>query len=269
MGSDVTYSGIKIGRVEALAVAPENVSVIEVGISVAAGTPIAVDSKASLGSQGITGMKYIDISRGSEKVALRLPGDLIPPGDSMLDALSERAASIGEKLEELLVHLQNMTGTKAQARVQDILDTTAGILTDNRANIAAIVANGRKTSEELALLAQSGRVVMANANQMVLDLSAVTSEMRRTIGPKGQCRKISRFQRHRPRRRLRFARRAPTPRPRCSWRVRNWPRRGGCPRLGNNSMAATACGSIGATTRSTSRTRPRCRRAWVPSSCRR
>ena len=186
VGSDVTYSGLKIGRVESLAVASDDVATIAVGISVARGTPIARDSRASLGSQGITGMKFVDISRGSGNAGVRRPGELIPPGDSFLDSLSERAASIGEKLDDLLVHMQAMTGQKAQASVQQILDQSAGILTDNRANIAAIIENARKTSEELAILAHSGAALMAHADALVSDLSAVTAELKLSAGPRGE-----------------------------------------------------------------------------------
>ncbi len=186
VGSDVTYSGLKIGRVETLQVASDDVSVIAVGISVSAGTPIAVDSKASLGSQGITGMKYIDISRGSAKLALRVPGKLIPAGESLLDSLSERAESIGVKLDDLLVNLQAMTGGKAQRSVQQILDQAAGLITDNRANIAAIIANARKTSEELQTLAGTGNQVMVHVDRALTDLDAVTAELRRSLAPHGE-----------------------------------------------------------------------------------
>lgn len=186
VGSDVTYSGIKIGRVETLGVAENDVSTIAVTVSVTHGTPIAVDSKASLGSQGITGMKYVDISRGSDKVALRKPGDLIPAGDSLLDSLSERAASIGEKLDDLLVHMKAMTGPKAQASVQQILDESAGLLTDNRENIAAIIANARRTSEDLAALAHNGAQVMAHADELVLSLTETAGELRKNVGPRSE-----------------------------------------------------------------------------------
>lgn len=186
VGSDVTYSGIKIGRVETLAVAPDNVSVIAVGISVTHGTPIAEDSKASLGSQGITGMKYIDISRGSERVRVRRPGELIPPGESMMDELTARAASIGDKLETLLVHLQAMTGADAQESMQKILQQTAGLVADNRPTITAILSNGQKASEELATLVHSVNTVVLHADKVVTELDAVAVELRKTVGPKGE-----------------------------------------------------------------------------------
>lgn len=183
VGSDVTYSGIKIGRVERLAVASDDVSVIAVGISVTAGTPIATDSKASLGSQGITGMKFIDISRGSPKVPLRKPGDEIPAGDSLLDSLSERALSMGDKLDTLLSNLQGMTGPDARGSVTQILRETAALLTDNRSNITAILDNVRIASEELAHMTRSGNQLLLRADRLLVDLSGATAELRRSVAP--------------------------------------------------------------------------------------
>lgn len=183
VGSDVTYSGIKIGRVERLAVAGDDVSVIAVTISVTGGTPIAVDSKASLGSQGITGMKYIDISRGSPKVPLRKPGAELPAGDSLLDSLSERASSIGEKLDALLSNLQGMTGPESRSSAATILRETAALLADNRSNITAIIDNVRIASEELALTARSANQLLLRADRLLVDLGGATAELRRAVAP--------------------------------------------------------------------------------------
>ena len=192
IGSDVTYSGIKIGRVDKLGVAPDDVSVILVGVSLQHGTPIAVDSKASLGSQGITGMKYIDISRGSAKVALRKPGDTIPAGESLIDELSAKAMAIGEKLDALMVNLQAMTGASAQHNVQEILDQAAGLLSDNRAHIATIVANAARISDDmaqvshdLAIAAHSGVAVVDRADKLMSDVELGAADARKLLAPTG------------------------------------------------------------------------------------
>ncbi len=192
VGSDVTYSGIRIGRVERLAVASDDVSVIEVGITVKKGTPIASDSKASLGSKGITGMKYIDVSRGSADVALRKPGDTIPAGESLIDELSVKAMSIGDKLDSLLVNLKAMTGADSQATVQKILDETSGLLTDNRKNIAAIISNAKTVTDDavvitanLAKASEGTAVLVKRADRIMADLESASENVRRSTGPKG------------------------------------------------------------------------------------
>jgi len=200
VGSDVTYSGIKIGRVESLAVARDDVSVIEVGISVAHATPIAADSTASLGTQGITGMKYIDISRGSQSAKLRQPGDRIPPGESMIDNLSARAQSIGERLDALLVNLQAMTGTTQQKsldkvfeRVDSVLAETSGILVDNRPTIAAILQNAQQVTEDmttishnLAQMSRTGVVLTERADHVMANLETASQELKQAAAPQGE-----------------------------------------------------------------------------------
>ena len=192
VGSDVTYSGIRIGRVERLAVASDDVSVIEVGITVTKGTPIASDSKASLGSKGITGMKYIDVSRGSADVALRKPGDTIPAGESLIDELSVKAMSIGDKLDALLVNLKAMTGADSQATVQKILEETSGLLTDNRKNIAAIISNAKTVTDDAVVVTRnfakaSEQTVglVKRADRIMADLESASANVRRSTGPKG------------------------------------------------------------------------------------
>ncbi len=200
IGSDVTYSGIKIGRVESLAVARDDVAVIEVGISVAHGTPIAADSSASLGTQGITGMKYIDISRGSQTAKLRQPGERIPPGESMIDNLSARATSIGERLDALLINLQAMTGTSQQKsldkvfdRVDSVLGETSAILSDNRPAIAAIVQNAQQVTEDmttisrnLAQISHSGVAMAERADRVMANLETASGELKQAAAPNGE-----------------------------------------------------------------------------------
>ncbi len=185
VGSDVTYSGLKIGRVEALRVARDDVSVIEVDISVARGTPIAVDSTASLSSQGITGLKYVDISRGSSKVALRKPGERIPPGESMIDSLTAQAQSIGGKLELLLANLQAMTGTEQQRSVQKVLDEAGAVLADNRPTIAAILRNAERVTQDLATISGSGVVIAERVARVTANLELASADLKQWTAPKG------------------------------------------------------------------------------------
>lgn len=171
VGSDVKYSGIKIGRVERLAVAKDNVSVIEVTISIDSGTPIAEDSTASLESQGITGMKFIDISRGSEQARVRQPGEIIPAGQSLFDELTERATSVAAKLEEILVNLKSMTDPATQASFHQILESAAGLLTDNRATVAATLTDARS--------------VVNRADALMADLTKAGGQVQAVMAPNG------------------------------------------------------------------------------------
>ncbi len=186
IGSDVTYSGIKIGRVEKVRIAPEDVSVIEVIISVGAGTPIAADSKASIASLGITGLKYVELSRGSSEAGLLKPGDIIPAGETLIDELSAKASTIADKLDALLENVKSMTGENTQTSFNRILDNSAGLLEDNRRNIAGIIENAVTVTENVARASEKTVEVLDRADRLMVELSAVSDTLKTTIGPDGE-----------------------------------------------------------------------------------
>ncbi len=186
IGSDVTYSGIKIGRVEKVRIAPGDVSVIEVVISVDKGTPIASDSKASVASLGITGLKYIELSRGTPEAPLLKPGDVIPAGETLIDELSAKAATIADKLDALLEDIRGMTGEPTQRSFNRILDSSAGILEDNRENIGKILENATEVTENFVLVSEQTRQILDRVDHLLTQLSAVGETLQTTIGPGGE-----------------------------------------------------------------------------------
>ena len=185
-GSDVKYSGIKIGRVERVGIAGDDVSIIEVNISVEGGTPIASNTRGSVASLGITGLKYVELSRGSPDVPLLKPGDTIPAGETLIDELSAKALTISEKLDQLLRNIETMTGEDAQASFQGILTSTAGILDDNREHIAGILSDAREVTANVARASEGSVAVVERADQLMVQLSLIGETLKTTIGPEGE-----------------------------------------------------------------------------------
>lgn len=146
-GSSVKYSGIKVGRVEEIHIDPDDVSVIEVGISLEGGTPVAENSTASLGSMGITGLKYIELSRGAPDARIREPGEEIPAGESLIDELSAKALSIAAQLEATLENIQKMTAAENQERLARVLESAASMIEDNAQDIRQLTANLNTAAE--------------------------------------------------------------------------------------------------------------------------
>ncbi len=183
VGSPVKYSGVDIGHVRFLRVAPDDVGVIEVGIAVDGGTPIAEDSVASVASLGITGLKYIELSRGSAKTRVREPGEIIPSGESLMDELSVRAGSIAERLDDLLESIQKMAGDETGDDVQRILGESAGILEDNRPQIAEILSNVNSMTADLGRIAESGVSVAGKTDELMTRLNEVGESLHYALAP--------------------------------------------------------------------------------------
>lgn len=64
-GAPVRYSGIQIGRVNAIQLDKENPGRVRVTVQLRSGTEIKSDAAASLETQGLTGVAFIEITGGS------------------------------------------------------------------------------------------------------------------------------------------------------------------------------------------------------------
>jgi phospholipid/cholesterol/gamma-HCH transport system substrate-binding protein len=151
VGAPVKYSGVRIGRVDSIKVDPADVSVLVVQLSLNGKTPVAEDSVASAGSLGITGLKYIELSRGSHKARVREPGETIPAGPSLMDELTDRAEVIARKIEMLLDNLNSFTTPDMRARAAGLLDHADGLVRTTEATVAENRGNLKELSHKIAL----------------------------------------------------------------------------------------------------------------------
>ncbi len=128
VGSPVKYSGIRIGRVESIKIDPKDVSVIVVTLAIDGGTPIAEDSVASLANMGITGLKYVELSRGSRTARVRKPGEEIPAGQSFMDEVQDQATEMLTRLNRLVEQLNGLAGPETRARIDGLLNEASNLL---------------------------------------------------------------------------------------------------------------------------------------------
>lgn len=209
-GSPVKYSGIRVGRVDSVRVDPDDVSVVLVELSLDEGTPVAENSKADLGSQGITGLKYIELTRGKAGARIREPGEEIPAGTSLFDNLANKADQIAGKAEVVLDRVAVLASEDHLGRLIDtsekFLATLNGVLIDNRESLKTLATSMTGTAEqanilagELAKTAKQANALLAEATVLVrnskgtparLDAfleqgTAVLAESKVLLGPEG------------------------------------------------------------------------------------
>ena len=177
-GAQVRYNGIRVGRVEEVGIDPDDPSFVKVKLALDPDTPITVDTVAVLNMQGITGLKYIELTGGSKDSERLEPGGEIKSGGSDFDLLTERAFAITEKIETLLDNLVTATGgeqiTKLNAVLEEAEATMAALrvlIEDNQKKIDQILANAESTTAELSGLIVDARSTLVTTQSTIMRIA--------------------------------------------------------------------------------------------------
>jgi len=171
VGSSVKYYGINIGQVEDITIDSEDINNVNVEISIKKGTPIKEDVVATLVSVGITGIKQIELTGGSNEADLLLPDSNIQPGTSYIDDITGKAEKIAEKFELLLNNIIAMTSEDNRIKVNNILSSTHNLIEENRVVLNSTIDNMN------ALLTENRNVLKTTLKS----LNQLINENRKTL----------------------------------------------------------------------------------------
>ncbi|MBM4372220.1 MAG: MCE family protein [Deltaproteobacteria bacterium] len=168
VGAPVKYHGVRVGTVDAVKIDPEAVSEVVVTLSLDHGTPVKEDSLVVLNTMGITGLKFLEISGGTDESRFLTPGDRIPTGPSLIHRLTGKADVITEKVELLVNNLAELTGEKEREQVrriledvQETMDSVRVIITENELAVSQAVADLAETAANLRMLTTDGQATLA------------------------------------------------------------------------------------------------------------
>lgn len=143
-GAQVFLNGIRVGVVDDIEPAPEDLRKVKVKIAVDEDTPIKTDTRAMLQFAGITGLKVIDLRDGTLGAQRLEPGSTIAQGETLIDHFEKQAKTLAEESTQLV-----KTAHRVVANVETLTDPA------KFEGIDAIVANTRKTSANLAATSAS------------------------------------------------------------------------------------------------------------------
>jgi phospholipid/cholesterol/gamma-HCH transport system substrate-binding protein len=182
VGGNVKYHGITVGEIEDIQVSREDIGDVIVTISVDQETPIKRDMEANMVMMGITGLKQIELSGGTNRAENLPEGEFIQTGTSAIADITGEAQIIADKVELLLNNLNNFANTKNQQAFSDILANTEYLLERNRDTItrtiedtASTAANLRSASADLQRSAEGvQRLVEGDRLEYILDRAAET-----------------------------------------------------------------------------------------------
>ncbi len=196
-GATVRYAGgPKVGRVEKLAIDPQNPAQIDVVFSVETNLPVKKDSHAKIMSMSPLGDNHLEILPGGAQTALALPGSILP-SDPYVDfnALTAQLNDLAPQAKELVQSLNDRaTELKVTiARVNDLLSdqnranlsaTLAdahGMIAENRPQIKSTIHNLDNVSQKLEPLIQDLHKTADEANKALTHLDEVLGENRADV----------------------------------------------------------------------------------------
>ena len=171
-GAAVKYHGVQVGRVTDLSLI--DAASIRVEIEVDQGTPIKTDTEAIVTAVGITGLKYIELFRGSNESADLEIGGSISAGASLFDNITGRAEIIMAKLEQVLNNLNVMLSLETTETLRDALGSIASVaaqvdemLVENRQSVAGSVAHLDSMMQHLHTTARAAENISTSIQSLV------------------------------------------------------------------------------------------------------
>ncbi len=193
VGSPVKYLGLGVGAIRDIRIDPEDVSRIVVTIALEPGTPIKKDARAVIASIGITGLKMIEISGGSNQAELLEPGQYITAGASIADEITGKAEIIAEKIELVLNNLNRFTQPENLDKISRLaesatvtFDNVSSLIVENRRGLANTIVHTQaaiaridtislyllETSEQIHRLTLSDTLgqILSNVNEVTMKL---------------------------------------------------------------------------------------------------
>jgi len=181
--AQVRLSGIKVGTVTDIRVAPEFTGKIELTLSIFSDTVIKEDTKAAIKTLGLVGGKYVELTGGSPKALLLEPGGMIIGEESFkLEDLTRAALDVVDKLKNVATNVDHMLGDPALAKsikttIQNLQEVSVNIK-EASSNIKTMTAN----KDEVAQTLKELPVLLKKLDESADNLKALTEKSDKLVG---------------------------------------------------------------------------------------
>lgn len=172
----VRFSGMKIGKVESVRVAPDLNDRIEVVLSVYDDTVVKNDTRASIKTLGLVGGKYVELSGGTQQSPVLAPGQMLRGEESLkIEDVTKAALDVVGKLQNIASNLNRALGDPELAKS---LKTTIANLQEVSSNVKVMTANKDEVAQTLKNLPDLLKKLDESAN----NIKAVTEKSDKLVG---------------------------------------------------------------------------------------
>jgi len=154
--AQVRYRGVRVGKVEAIELDPDDVSLTLIRISVRKTIPVTQGTTAKLGFQGVTGIAHVLLEETGGEAALLPAGagdrSRIPMQDSLIEELSDVGGETLRSARDLLDNANLLLNAENRQHFSNTL-----------ANLEATTGNSRVATEQLRELLAPENIRLLNS----------------------------------------------------------------------------------------------------------
>ena len=170
----VKYNGVDVGRVSAISLDAENQQRVRLELLIAHGTVIKQDTMATLKTQGLTGIVYLELSGGDPKSAtLVASADAPYPEIKTIPSLSTRLESL---LSSVVVKLDHLSSSFDGINSPENIKAFASTLSD----IAAVTHTIALRKDSLDAGMKHAANTFANTDQASVKLAPLIDNLQKS-----------------------------------------------------------------------------------------
>lgn len=180
--SPVKYNGVEVGHVSAINLVEGKPNIVRLTLEIDEETPVTVDTRAQLDTQGLTGIAYVELKGGRPgSPPLKAEGDQKYPVirsipsflfrlDSALTQLSTNLESISKGLSALVSKKNTTLLTNILQNIEEITDK----ITENSEKLEDIIDDAQITLQNTAVASEQLPEVLDNINIATQDFDEMT-----------------------------------------------------------------------------------------------
>ena len=190
IGNEVRYMGIKVGQVEKTYLIENQPDKVGIVISIKASTPVSQITVATLRTQGVTGLSYINLVTTQSKPKQTTAKALSINEQTQLPIINSAPSELGglvHALPELQNNLNTLISGANAALSQKNLQTFSSLL--ENINQLAIDANqvfSHDNLHNLSALLESLNKTAAEGPKLIADLRMTTKKLNRLVSTMNQ-----------------------------------------------------------------------------------